>query len=93
MAERASRDIVEFHDSVPEVHSLPPQAGSMTHTVACSIEQCRYCKKIREYWKGMQSKEVIQHMQQHFIEATQEEWRKWIASLEPKKKSQMKKHH
>ena len=53
MAERASKDVVEFHESVPEVHSLPQQAGSCYRCDGqhdpqnCRFlnEQCRYCKK------------------------------------------------
>ena len=53
MSERASKDVVEFHESVPEVHSLPAQAGSCyrcdgqhdPQSYRFINEQCRYCKK------------------------------------------------
>ena len=54
MAERASKDVVEFHESVPEVHRLPAHAGGRCYrcdgqhdpqTCRFLNEQCNFCKK------------------------------------------------
>eukprot|EP00731_Ephydatia_muelleri_P013854 Em0007g1164a len=54
MAERASKDVVEFHESVHEVHRLPAHAGGRCYrcdgqhdpqTCRFLNEQCNFCKK------------------------------------------------